>query len=256
MVFVSTDSKRSLLQWQQIPKDQGGLGKVQIPLMSDQSHHMSRDYGVLVEKSGMALRGTYIIDPQGIIQHMTVQNVVVGRSVLEALRLVEAFQVAARKGFPKAPHWKLAALHIPTSSQQNATVTDEQIATGFKEFRIDSPGKDRKLSDNKGPHDPPPNSPLSLDTPDAQTLPKPSFMKGGLSVPEQISYLRKDSVVFNFADPLSTYDRVGTPKPVWAKKNSGSGGSSLLEALKRVSGTFTSSSNNATSESAEKPTTK
>ncbi|KAF2434422.1 peroxiredoxin TSA1, partial [Tothia fuscella] len=98
VAFVSTDSKYSLWQWQHLPKNKGGIGHVSVPLLSDQSHRMSRDYGVLVEKDGLDLRGMFIIDPKGIIQQITMNNIPVGRSVLEALRLVEAFKAVAEKG--------------------------------------------------------------------------------------------------------------------------------------------------------------
>jgi alkyl hydroperoxide reductase subunit AhpC len=68
VAFVSTNSKYSLWQWQHLPRNHGGVGRVNVPLLSDQSHRMSRDYGVLIESSGLALRGMFIIDPTGIIQ--------------------------------------------------------------------------------------------------------------------------------------------------------------------------------------------
>ena len=107
VVFVSTDSKHCLWQWQHLPKSLGGLGGVRVTLASDQSHQMSRDYGVLLENKGMATRGMYIIDPEGIVQQITMNNIAVGRSVLEALRLVEAFKVAAEKGVLCPANWKV-----------------------------------------------------------------------------------------------------------------------------------------------------
>jgi peroxiredoxin (alkyl hydroperoxide reductase subunit C) len=98
IIFVSTDSKHCLWQWQHLPKSLGGLGGVRVILASDQNHQMSRDYGVLLEDKGMATRGMYIIDAEGIVQQVTINNIAVGRSVLEALRLVEAFKVAGEKG--------------------------------------------------------------------------------------------------------------------------------------------------------------
>ncbi|KAF2674775.1 thioredoxin-like protein, partial [Microthyrium microscopicum] len=92
ILVISTDSVHSLWQWQQVPKERGGVGDISIALLSDQNHYMSKDYGVLIEKAGIALRGTYIIDAEGTVQYQAIQNIVVGRSVLETLRLVEAFQ--------------------------------------------------------------------------------------------------------------------------------------------------------------------
>ena len=71
IAFVSTDSKYSLWTWQAKSKAEGGLGKINIPLLSDQSHRMCRDYGVLIESEGVALRGMFIIDPKGIVRQVS-----------------------------------------------------------------------------------------------------------------------------------------------------------------------------------------
>lgn len=70
VVFASTDSEYSLLAWTNTSKEDGGLGQVQIPLLSDKNHQLSKDYGVLIEEEGIALRGLFIIDPQGIIRQV------------------------------------------------------------------------------------------------------------------------------------------------------------------------------------------
>ena len=69
-MFASTDSEYSLLSWTNTSKKDGGLGQVQIPLLSDKNHQLSRDYGVLIEEEGIALRGLFLIDPQGIIRQV------------------------------------------------------------------------------------------------------------------------------------------------------------------------------------------
>ena len=77
------------------PRNLGGLGPMNMPLVSDQSHKISRDYGCLIEDGsdeGMAFRGTYIIDSKGILRHMSIGDLAVGRSVDETLRLIKAFQ--------------------------------------------------------------------------------------------------------------------------------------------------------------------
>jgi len=70
VAFVSTDSKYGLWTWQNRSRKDGGLGKINVPLLSDQSHKMARDYGVLLEDQGISLRGSFIIDPQGIIKQV------------------------------------------------------------------------------------------------------------------------------------------------------------------------------------------
>lgn len=72
MIFVSVDTKHSLWHWQNIPKQYGGLGHVDIPLLSDSNHRVSRDYGVLIEEEGVSLRGMFILDGEGIVQQVSI----------------------------------------------------------------------------------------------------------------------------------------------------------------------------------------
>lgn len=88
---VSVDSEFSHLTWLQIPRKEGGLGFIKYPLISDLKKQISSDYGVLTEE-GVALRGLFIIDKQGIIQHSTVNNLSFGRSVDETYRILQAIQ--------------------------------------------------------------------------------------------------------------------------------------------------------------------
>jgi len=87
IVGVSVDSKHSHKKW--IESD---LGKLNFPLLADLRRDMTLAYGVLKEDEGVAYRGTFIIDPKGIIRHVTVSDNDVGRSVEETLRVVKAFQ--------------------------------------------------------------------------------------------------------------------------------------------------------------------
>ncbi|KIW07605.1 uncharacterized protein PV09_01555 [Verruconis gallopava] len=98
VVFASADSEYSLLAWRNTSRKDGGLGEVSIPLLSDKNHRLSRDYGVLLEDEGIALRGMFLIDSQGILRQITVNDLAVGRSVEEALRLVDAYQFTEKYG--------------------------------------------------------------------------------------------------------------------------------------------------------------
>jgi len=89
---VSTDSVYSHRAWIKASKEDGGLGDLNYPLASDITKQVSRDYGVLIEEKGVALRGLYIIDPEGIIRYQIVSDLNVGRSVDEILRVLQAFQ--------------------------------------------------------------------------------------------------------------------------------------------------------------------
>lgn len=88
VIGISTDSKYSHLAWIQ----RGDLGELHYPLLSDFTKETARNYGVLDEETGVALRGLFIIDPKGIIQYEVVQNLNVGRSVDEALRVLGGLQ--------------------------------------------------------------------------------------------------------------------------------------------------------------------
>jgi peroxiredoxin (alkyl hydroperoxide reductase subunit C) len=67
-------------------------------LFSDKNHQLSKSYGVLLEEEGIALRGLFIIDPKGIVRQITINDLPVGRSVDETLRLVDAFQFTEKVG--------------------------------------------------------------------------------------------------------------------------------------------------------------
>jgi len=82
----SVDSKFSHQAWL---KDLGDLG---FPLISDITKQISRDYGVLIEDKGISLRGTFIIDPEGILQYININNTDIGRSVDEVIRILSALQ--------------------------------------------------------------------------------------------------------------------------------------------------------------------
>uniref|UniRef100_F1LDA3 thioredoxin-dependent peroxiredoxin n=1 Tax=Ascaris suum TaxID=6253 RepID=F1LDA3_ASCSU len=71
---------------------------MKIPIISDNNHQISRDYGVLKEDDGIAYRGLFIIDPKGILRQITINDLPVGRSVTETLRLVLAFQFVDKHG--------------------------------------------------------------------------------------------------------------------------------------------------------------
>lgn len=94
---MSTDSQYAHFAWATSPRNQGGLGPdLKLPLIADPSHSISRDYGVLIEEEGIALRGLFLIDPQGVLRQITVNDLPVGRSVDETIRLIKAFQFVVR----------------------------------------------------------------------------------------------------------------------------------------------------------------
>ena len=95
---VSTDSVYSHKAWLQVPEENGGIKGTQYLLASDNNHAVAEAYGVLVEKEGAALRGLFIIDPDGVLQYSVIHNMNIGRSVDETLRVLEALQAGGLCG--------------------------------------------------------------------------------------------------------------------------------------------------------------
>ncbi|KAI4300578.1 hypothetical protein L6164_033939 [Bauhinia variegata] len=89
---VSVDSVFSHLAWVQTDRKSGGLGDLRYPLISDITKSISKSYGVLIPDQGIALRGLFIVDKEGIIQHSTINNLAIGRSVDETKRTLQALQ--------------------------------------------------------------------------------------------------------------------------------------------------------------------
>ncbi|OCH85185.1 peroxiredoxin [Obba rivulosa] len=102
----STDSHFSHHAWASQDRKQGGLGPdLKLPLVADKSMQISRDYGVLIEEEGIALRGLFIIDPKGTLRQITINDLPVGRSVDETLRLIKAFQFTEQYGEVCPANW-------------------------------------------------------------------------------------------------------------------------------------------------------
>jgi alkyl hydroperoxide reductase subunit AhpC len=79
---------------------------MKIPILSDLTKNISREYGVLLEDAGIALRGLFLIDPKGIVRHITVNDLPVGRSVDETLRVIKAFQYVEEHGEVCPANWQ------------------------------------------------------------------------------------------------------------------------------------------------------
>jgi len=106
VVAVSTDSCYSHLAWVNTPKAKGGIQGVEYPLVSDFNKSISRDYGVLLEDQGVALRGLFLIDKDGVVQHEVINNLPLGRSVDEVIRMVDALQFTEKYGEVCPANWK------------------------------------------------------------------------------------------------------------------------------------------------------
>ncbi|CAH2272929.1 peroxiredoxin-2 [Pelobates cultripes] len=120
VIAASVDSHFSHLAWTNVPRKEGGLGPMNIPLLSDLKHTIAQDYGVLKEDDGVSFRGLFIIDTKGILRQITINDLPVGRSVEETLRLVQAFQFTDTHGEVCPAGWK------PGSSTIKPNVKDSK----------------------------------------------------------------------------------------------------------------------------------
>ncbi len=111
VIGCSIDSHFSHLAWRNTPRTQGGIGAVKYPLVADLNKQIARDYDVLLD-GGVALRGTFLIDKEGIVKHQVVNDLPLGRSVDEALRMVKALQYFEKNGEVCPADWKEGALTI------------------------------------------------------------------------------------------------------------------------------------------------
>jgi len=104
VIGVSTDSHFSHWAWKNTEVDNGGIGNIQFPLVADFQKVISQDYGLLLE-GGMALRGTFLIDKDGMVQHSTINNLGLGRNIDEMIRLVDALQHLEEHGEVCPANW-------------------------------------------------------------------------------------------------------------------------------------------------------
>ena len=106
LIAASTDTPEVHLAWIKTPRKRGGLGYMQIPILADVTKEIAARYGVLKRDAGIALRGLYIINPEGVVEHVTMNNFPVGRSVDEALRTLQAIRYVAEHGEVCPAGWK------------------------------------------------------------------------------------------------------------------------------------------------------
>lgn len=97
VIGVSVDSKFSHLAWKNTEINKGGIGQVQFPLVADLSKNISRDYDVLIGEE-VALRGTFLIDQEGIVRHQVVNDLPLGRNIEEAIRMVDSLKFFQENG--------------------------------------------------------------------------------------------------------------------------------------------------------------
>lgn len=126
IIACSVDSHFCHLAWVNTSRIEGGLGPMKIPLMADVKQAISQDYGVLEKEQGLAYRGLFIIDERGILRQITINDLPVGRSVDETLRLVQAFQYTDKYGEVCPAGWKPGGETIKPDIQKSKDYFSKQ----------------------------------------------------------------------------------------------------------------------------------
>ena len=124
VIGVSVDSHFTHLAWKNTPVDKGGIGDIKYPLVADLDKNISRSYGVLADES-VALRGLFLLDKEGIVRHQVVNDLSLGRSVNEALRMLDALKFTEAHGEVCPANWQ--------EGEATITPTAEGIASYLAE---------------------------------------------------------------------------------------------------------------------------
>ena len=116
VVGVSIDSHFTHLAWKNTPVNNGGIGNVRFPMVSDLSKSISNEYGVLVNDA-IALRGLFLIDREGVIRHAVVNDLPLGRNVDEAIRMLDALQYFEENGEVCPANWRPGEVAMKPTSE-------------------------------------------------------------------------------------------------------------------------------------------
>lgn len=128
VVGVSIDSEFTHFAWRNTPVDKGGIGEVQFPIVADKTHEITRAYGIEHPEEGVALRGSFLIDKDGVVQHQTVNNLPLGRSVDEMLRVVDALQFTEEHGEVCPAGWQKGQAGMKADAEGVASYLSENAA--------------------------------------------------------------------------------------------------------------------------------
>lgn len=106
VVSVSIDSQFTHFAWRNTSVEKGGIGPIRFPMVADVKHEITQAYGIEYTEAGVALRASFLIDKEGIVQHQVVNNLPLGRNVDEMLRVVDALQFHEQHGEVCPAGWK------------------------------------------------------------------------------------------------------------------------------------------------------
>jgi peroxiredoxin (alkyl hydroperoxide reductase subunit C) len=98
VIGCSVDSHFTHLAWKNTPVEKGGIGQVRYPLVADLTKQIARDYDVLLEDAGVALRGSFLIDTDGTVRHAVINDLPLGRNIDEMLRMIDAMHFTNEHG--------------------------------------------------------------------------------------------------------------------------------------------------------------
>lgn len=127
VIGCSIDSHHVHRAWRNTKIEEGGIGNIAYPLVADVNKTIARDYGVLLD-GGMALRGTFLIDRQGVVRHETVNDLGLGRSIEETLRVVDALQHTEEHGEVCPAGWNKGKGAMKADPKGVATFLKENAA--------------------------------------------------------------------------------------------------------------------------------
>ena len=128
VIGVSVDSQFSHFAWRNTPVEKGGLGAVNFPLVADIKKSIASDYGVLFEDDGVAFRGTALIDRDGIVRHLSINDLPLGRNVDEYVRLVDALQFHEEHGEVCPAGWQKGDKGMVADADGVASYLEENAA--------------------------------------------------------------------------------------------------------------------------------
>lgn len=116
LVGVSIDSQFTHYAWRNTPVEEGGIGNISFPMVADVKHEIVKAYGV-EHPDGVALRASYLIDRDGIVQHQLVNNLPLGRNVREMLRMIDALQFHEKSGEVCPAGWEVGETGMAATSE-------------------------------------------------------------------------------------------------------------------------------------------
>ncbi|MBR9814487.1 peroxiredoxin [bacterium] len=117
LIGVSLDSQFTHYAWRNTPVEQGGIGEVGFPMVADVNHEIIGSYGIAHPEDGVALRASFLIDRDGVVQHQVVNNLPLGRNVDDMLRLVDALQFTEEHGEVCPAGWQKGDKGMQASSE-------------------------------------------------------------------------------------------------------------------------------------------